>query len=99
MIVKLKEVWMGSPVGTFLDLQEIKANDLFKRGIAEAGTYEQAKAAMEKKQKMQREFKDKMLKAEKVADKAPDKTEEEKAPEKPPEKKIELKIRQPVANK
>jgi hypothetical protein len=93
MIVKLKEIWLGCPVGTFLDIQEIKARDLLARGVAEAGTYEQVKADAEKKQKMQREFKDKMLKASKeTVDKEPD-----KELEKPPEKRIELKIREPAA--
>jgi len=97
MIVKLKGTWMGNPPGKLLDLTDIKARELLSRGVAETATQEQARAEIEKKQKMQREYRDKMLRTEKVADKEPDKKKEE--PEKPPEKKIELKIRQPVANK
>jgi len=100
MYVRLKEKWMGNSPGMLLGLSDIKANDLISRKVAEAVTLEQVKVEMDKKQKMQQEYRNKMVTSSKETVKEPDKeSEKEKEPEKPPEKKIELKIRQPAANK
>ena len=85
MIVRLKGEWMGNPIGHLIELNEIKANELVKRGVAEAVTRDQAKAEMEKRQKMQRDFKDKMVDTSKKLDKEPE-NEPEKEPGKDPDK-------------